>query len=163
MDEPLIGCNNNLVVLIQNTEATPLDWSFVYSLVTDVDITISATPSSHPIPFQTVATDYVQRNVDTIVITGVVGCYSCGAFRSDNTNIVIAGLKKLSEQSYYSKDKYLTLTSNDWTATNMVMTNASIKESQDSVMKKQIVTTWQQMNIVGSVTAPYFARGGIQY
>lgn len=162
-DIPLIGCNNNLVVLIQNTQPEPTSYSFIYSLVKTTSINISATPNAHPIPFQTVATDHVQRNVDSITITGVIGCYGCAGLRAADTSRVISELKKLSESNYYRKENYLTLTSNDWVAENMILTSAVIDENQDSVMIKNITTTWVAANIVGSVTTPYFGRGGIKY
>lgn len=159
---PLLqGCDNNLVVLIETFEPVIKDWSFIYSIVDDVTINYSNSPHQHAIPFQTEITDHVQRNMDTITITGVIGCSGCGEFRSDATNNVVKELKRLSERSMYCKEQYVNLTSNDWLARSMILTSVSINERQDRVHTKAITTTWIGANIVGSIQNPSFSRGGI--
>lgn len=167
----LQGCGNDLIVLIEtaaiadNVVGTGLDaksWTFVYSLVKSVQIQFSATPSQHPIPYQTVITDNVQRNMDVITITGKISCASCGDLDATNTNIVIKELKMLSERSIYSTDYYVTLTSNDWLGENMILTSVTIDENQDNVMMKDITTVWQGANLTGDVQNANFKRGGIR-
>ena len=159
---PLLqGCDNNLLVLIQTKEPILEDWSFIYTIVDDVKINYSNTPSRHPIPFSTEITDNVKRNMDTITITGVIGCYSCGEILPDATNVVIPKLKELSNRSMYCPDEYVTLTSNDWMAKYMILTNVSINERQDRTHFKTITTTWVGANLTGSVRKSVFERGGI--
>ena len=163
---PLLqGCDNNLVVLIETFDPVIKDWSFIYSIVDDVTINYSNSPHQHAIPFQTEITDHVQRNMDTITITGVVGCNvhgkKCNSLDSSSTNIVVQELKRLSERSMYCKEQYVNLTSNDWLARNMILTSASINERQDRVHTKAITTTWIGANLVGNVGNASFTRGGI--
>ena len=161
---PLLqGCDNNLIVLIETFEPTIQDWTFVYSIVDDITINYSNTPNQHAIPFQTSITDHVNRNMDTITITGVVGCSGCEGLKSDVTNTVVQELKKLSERSMYCKEEYVNLTSNDWIARHMILTSVSINERQDRVHTKAITTTWMGLNVSGTVNDPYFLRGGIIY
>ena len=70
--QDLINCSRNLTVLIQ-TEFK--DWSFIYDIVKTVDIDISNTTHSHPIPYGTQITDHVMREMDTIKISGIIDIY----------------------------------------------------------------------------------------
>ena len=155
----LLGCNKNLTVLIE-TEFK--DWSFIYDIVTDIDINISNSPHQHPIPYGTEITDHVKRNMDRITITGIIGCYRCGGFDM-TTNYVIPELKKLADRMMYCIDDFVLLTSNDWQARYMILTDVSVKERYDKVQVKEITTTWIGANLTGSIGSPAFKQGGIQY
>ena len=155
--QDLINCSRNLTVLIQ-TEFK--DWSFIYDIVKTVDIDISNTTHSHPIPYGTQITDHVMREMDTIKISGIIGCVRCGN-RDLTMNNVIPELKRLSERMMYCKEDFITLTSNDWQARHMILTGVTVSESQETVQTKLITTTWVGANTVGSIANPSFERGGI--
>ena len=159
----LQGCDNSLIVLIQTNRPSFESWTFIYSVIDDVKINYSVTPHRHPIPYATEITDNVKRNMDTITLTGVIGCNSCGELRPASTNIVVSKLKELSERNMYCPEDYVTLTSNDWMAKYMILTSVSINERQDRVHTKSITTTWVGANLTGSVVNPAFERGGIVF
>ena len=137
--QPLTGCSENLVVLIETQFRTaPNSWDWFYSIVKSVSIRMANEPQSHPIPFGTEITDNVNRQMDEITITGVFGCLSC-----EDTDVepeeVIPEIKRLSRRMICNIDEYVTLTSNHWAARYMILVGASIEENQDSVQTLSLI------------------------
>jgi hypothetical protein len=155
--KPLTGCGENLVVLIETTDK---NWSFFYSIVKSVKISMSNKPHGHPIPYGTEITDHVKREMDQITITGVIGCLNCTG-ENHNINNYIPSVKRLKERMMHCRDEFVTLTSNHWQARYMILTNVEIEENQDHVQTKNITTTWIGANYTGTIRNPDFQRGGI--
>lgn len=153
------NCSQTLTVLIESQYE---DWSFIYDIVKTVDINIRANPHSHPIPYGTKITDHIEREMDTIKIDGVIGCFRCGGF-SPNPTFVIPTLKRLSERMIYNKDSFVLLTSNHWQSRFSILTDVQVRESQKGVQTKRITTTWVGANLTGTIRDPNFKRGGIVY
>ena len=157
---PNSACNQDLIVQI---EAGGNDWSFIYDIVKTTDIQISNTPHQHPIPYGHTETDHVNRQMDTLSITGVISCFRCNG-TATNFDTVISKLKELSDRMMYCKDDYCLLTSNHWQFRFGILTNVNVTESQDNVAIKQVTTTWIGANLSGSINDPSpFIRGGIKY
>ena len=156
----LIGCDRPLKVMIE-TELQ--DWSFIYYIVDSVDIQMANTPHQHNISYNTTITDHVVREQDTLDISGSISCIQgCGDTRETQYfNIVISELKRLKESMLYERKYYATLTSNDWQFKYAILTNVSVRESQDSPQRKEIRTSWRGSNFAGLVQQPDFVRGGI--
>lgn len=152
-------CGDDLVVKIESQYE---DWSFIYDIVKEVEITISTSPHDHPIPYGTKITDHVERQMDTMRITGLVSCFRCGGV-STIPAFVISRLKQLSERMMYCKEDFILLTSNHWQFRYAILTEVSIRESQDGVHTKQISTSWVGANLTGSIRNPFFQRGGIVF
>lgn len=157
----LVRCDRPLKVLIQTQFK---DWSYVYQIVDSVEINLSNTPHAHNISYATNITDHVVRNEDTVSINGSISCIrGCRGRDTRDFNLVIADLKQLKEEMLYSRDRFATLTSNDWLFKYAVLTEVNISESQDRPQEKTIKTSWKGSNFAGLVQSAMFERGGIVF
>lgn len=165
------GCDNDLVVLIENDGQ---DFTFIYDLVKTCDISISSSPSQYGIPFGTKLTDNIVREMDNIRLSGVIGCIGCQQtiYTPHNVNFginnsvlgyVISELKRLSEKMIYDNTGFTRLTSNHWSAENMILTSCEVRHTGDNVQEMLIDTTWVGANLVGTIAKPNYKRGGLNF
>ena len=159
------SCNTPLVASIrshsQASIPSDLIGSTLFDILGKVTLTISSSNNRHPVPFGTVITDHIQRNMDTLVMTGIVGCDNCAVKSSFKFKSIINIIKLIQSKMVYEPSSLIQITSNEWQFNYAILLNATIEEDAKHPQVKTITTTWVGANFSGSLSSPTFSRGGL--
>lgn len=160
MAKDLISCDRSLTALIQTQFE---NWSFLFEIIDDYQLTLANNPHAHPISYATMITDHVSRLEDTITITGTVSCIrGCGNRKVGGTfNNIERQIKRFKEEMLYSRDRFATITFPDFIFKYAVLTNATVENRQDTPQMKTVNLSFKGSNFGGLVQKPAFERGGV--
>lgn len=160
MPLPLWSCDQDLEVLI---EMQGIDYTFLYDIITDHTLALTNDVPTHPIAYTDKSTTRTEQLPDSLTITGIVGCLKCPGADGFGTRIqdIAKTLKHISRLGTYDVNSFALITSHVWQMENMILTGATLNQTQSAIQKLTVTTTWVSASLVGTIQFPYFRRGGV--
>ena len=128
--------------------------------ITEFDWKVPSSLSEYPSPIGSTLMDRIQRQSETVNISGFASCYGCGIQLVDLGEAARA-IKQARNQQLRAGDDFFTLDNEHFFMVNMALIDASTRIVNGKAQSLEVSLTFKAAEFCGEVVDPFYEIAGL--